>query len=191
MSFLLREKALHLNTQMVVIKDRTKSISDNYVVPNKVKIDARLSNIYYDKDKDLYKIVYQKGLDDKKYICYPSDIEEIDGQTAERFYKATQDLMVKANFNKIEEQTNVKKTIIGQKYPTLNGIPLYDGMKVVFTNDKDPEMNMKVFTIKGYGKGVQLCGAVGRPKKHLLEAPKVKQKRGRKVGWRKNKQIQK
>ena len=190
MSFLLREKALHLNTQMVVIKDKTKNVSENYVVPKKVKIDARLSNIYYDKDNDIYKIVYYKNNDDKKYICYPNEIEQIEGQAVDRFYKATQDLMVKANFNKIDEETDVSKTIIGQKYPTLNGIPLYNGMKVVFTNDKDPNMNMKVFTIKGYGDSVQLCGAVGRPKKNILKAPKVKQKRGRKLGWRKNKQIQ-
>lgn len=190
LNFLLREKAIHKNTQIKVEKCRTKKITDNYKVPVLIVENGKLSRVLFDDKNEKYYICYKKDESDKEKYCLIDEVKEIDGQSTDRFFKALEELLVNSNAYKITEPTNVASTLVGKKKPKLNGIELYEGMKIFLTNDKTQKYNNRVLNIKGYGTKVKLLCNAGRPKTRIDEGPKVKKKRGRKLGWRKNKTVE-
>lgn len=185
-NFLLREKAIHTNTQITVKKSGQVKVTDNYSVPRNVLISANLHKVYCTPD-DKYQLVYYKMPNmEKHYVCSLEELYQIEGQDADRYFKAMEDLMENTNAYTFDVATNVVKEVIGKAKANINGIELYDGMKLILSNDKTAKYNNKILNVRGYGKKIKLCCNAGRPKTHINEEPKIKKKRGRKLGWRKN-----
>lgn len=183
--FLVREKVIHRDTLIEVKRKYNINVSENYKFNKEEIVEAGLSSIYANDEHTEFAIGYYM-LDNREKIYHTSikNIVSIEGQDVDRYYKALEELMANKNANTIESPTDVINSVIGQKRPKLLGIELYDGMKIILKNDKTPKYNNRVLNVRGYGSKVRLVCNAGRPRtKPIVNRPK--QKRGRKVGYRK------
>lgn len=183
--FLLKEKVIHRNTPIEVKREYTIKMKDGFTTKRKQVIEGGLYNVYMNNEHNNFVIEYFDYNDRNKIErCSFSCITSIEGQDVDRYYKALEDLLGNKNAVTVEEPTDVINTVIGKKRPTLLGIELYEGMKLILKNDKSDKYNNHILNVKGYGSSVRLTGNAGRPRtKPIINRPK--QKRGRKVGYRK------
>lgn len=183
--FLLKEKVIHRDTPIEVKREYTIKTRDGFKTTRKQVVEGALHNVYMNKERNKFVIEYYDYNDRTKYEhCSFSCITTIEGQDVDRYYKALEDLLGNKNAVTVEEPTDVINTVIGKKRPTLLGIELYEGMKLILKNDKSDKYNNHILNVKGYGSSVRLTGNAGRPRtKPIINRPK--QKRGRKVGYRK------
>lgn len=183
--FLLKEKVIHRDTPIEVKRNFTVKGSDDFKIQKSQIIEAGLYNVYSSDDHTKFAIGYY-DLNNRSEIkhCPISCITTIEGQDVDRYYKALEELMGNKNAHTITEPTDVINTVIGKSKPDILGIELYEGMKLILKNDKTSKYNNHILNVKGYGTSVKLVGNAGRPKTKV-EVYRPKQKRGRKVGYRK------
>ena len=187
--FLVKEKVLHKNTPITVKRTEKVRISDNYKLNKSVVYEGKLLGYLANNENNKFAVKYYLDSNRDKIKVSPiEDIIKIEGQQSDRYFEALKELMANKNALVVIEPTDVINTIIGKATPTLKGCELYDGMKIILKNDKTAKYNNKILNVKGYGTKVKLIANAGRPKTKEDEGPKVKQKRGRKKGYRKNAQ---
>lgn len=185
--FLVKEKVLHKNTPITVKRTEKVRISDNYKLNKSVTYEGKLIGYLANEQNNKFAVKYYLDSNRDKIKVSPiEDIIKIEGQQSDRYFEALKELLANKNALVINEPTNVINNVVGKEKPTLKGNELYEGMKIILKNDKTAKYNNKILNIKGYGTSVKLIANAGRPKTKEDEGPKIKKKRGRKKGYRKN-----
>lgn len=185
--FLVKEKVLHKNTPITVKRTEKVRISDNYKLNKSVTYEGKLIGYLSNEQNNKFAVKYYLDSNRDKIKVSPiEDIIKIEGQQSDRYFEALKELLANKNALVINEPTNVINNVVGKEKPTLKGNELYEGMKIILKNDKTAKYNNKILNIKGYGTSVKLIANAGRPKTKEDEGPKIKKKRGRKKGYRKN-----
>lgn len=91
-------------------------------------------------------------------------IKSIAGMSIEKVLEAYE----MSETNRVEEidiETDVVNDVIGKESAIIDGFEIAEGKRFIFLNDKTPNYNNRIFTVKMENDRIKLVANRGRPKK--------------------------